>query len=52
MLLTVAIINPYTNHIYNELWRLMERIGNESEQLERIFIYKVKSDGTLSLDLS
>ena len=30
----------------------MERIGNESEQLERIFIYKVKSDGIPSLDLS
>lgn len=30
----------------------MERIGIDSEQLERVFIYKVKSDGTLSLDLS
>lgn len=30
----------------------MDRIGIDSEQLERVFIYKVKSDGTLSLDLS
>lgn len=30
----------------------MEGIGIDSEQLERVFIYKVKSDGTLSLDLS
>lgn len=30
----------------------MERIGNESKQLERVFIYKVKSDGIPSLDLS
>ena len=46
MLLTVAAINQYTNNIYNGLWRLMDRIGNDSEQLERVFIYKVKSDGT------
>ena len=52
MLLTVAVINPYTLHILNILWRLMDRVGTDSELLERVFIYKVKSDGTLSLDLS
>ena len=30
----------------------MDEIGIDSEQLERIFIYKVKSDGIPSLDLS
>lgn len=52
ILLTVVIIHPYTNNIYNGLWQLKERIGIDSERLERVFIYKVKSDGTLSLDLS
>lgn len=47
MLLTVAVINPYTNNIYNGLGQLMNRIGIDSERLERVFIYKVKSEGTL-----
>ena len=46
ILLTVAVINPYTNNIYNGLWRLMDGIGIDSERLERVFIYKVKSEGT------
>ena len=46
VLLTVAVISSYTNNIYNGLWQLMDRIGIDSEQLERVFIYKVKSDGT------
>ena len=30
----------------------MDRVGTDSELLERVFIYKVKSDGIPSLDLS
>lgn len=30
----------------------MDGIGTDSELLERVFIYKVKSDGIPSLDLS
>lgn len=43
ILLTVAIINSYTNHILNRLWRFMEITVNRTVFIRSIIVYIKKS---------